>query len=253
MFKVASLSDVGIKRTHNEDAILVNTLASTFIVADGMGGHKKGEVASQLLIDTFTEVDTQVYTHSKNENYDEDDTLVPLSDIETHLNNIIKITTDKMMSYATENRIKTTMGTTVVGLKYLPNIQAWVLFHLGDSRAYHFRQNTLKQLTTDHSKYEVMKQQNMSQEAILQTGKNIITKAVGNFRAYKLDIDYLNTKPGDILLLCSDGISDLCSNEELNLLIIQYKDNLDFLCTQMKKLIYMRGAKDNLSIILIQV
>lgn len=249
MFNIAKLTDVGIKRSHNEDAILVNKETATFIVADGMGGHKKGEVASRILVETFDEIDTQVLDYAL---CDEDDTLVNAPDIEKKLNKTVKIATDKMLTYAKEHDITTIIGTTVVGIKYLSNIQAWILFHLGDSRAYHFSQNSLKQLTQDHSKYEMMKQQNMTQDAILQTGKNIITKAVGNFKAYTLEIDYITTKSEDILLLCSDGVSDVCSNDELLLLIIQYKHDLDFLCHQMKNLIYSRGAKDNLSIILIK-
>jgi len=250
MFNVAFLTDVGLKREHNEDAILVNKETATFIVADGMGGHEKGEVASKLLIETFAAAHTQNLPANLG---DDDDTIVPSLGIDDELNHSVVLATEKMIHYAEEKEIESTIGTTVVGLKYVTNIHAWALFHLGDSRAYQFSNNSITQLTTDHSKYEAMKAKNMSQEEIHKTGKNIITKAVGNFKAFTLDIRYITAKVGDILLLCSDGVSDLCSNDELLLLVIQYKDNLDFLCTQVKNLVYTRGAKDNLSIIAIQI
>ena len=248
MFNVAFLTDVGLKREHNEDAILVNKDMGTFIVADGMGGHEKGEVASKILVDTFlAPPEHNIQANLGNE----DDTVVPSFSLDDELNHYIEIASQKMMDYAKSKNIESTIGTTVVGVKYVSNIQAWVLFYLGDSRAYLFNENSLLQLTTDHSKHEAMRAKNISEDEIQKTGKNVITKAVGNFKPYKLDIQYIQTKPGNILLLCSDGVSDLCSRDELLLLVIQYKDNLDFLCTQIKNLVYTRGAKDNLSVIAI--
>jgi len=249
MFNVAFLTDVGLKREHNEDSILVDKETATFIVADGMGGHEKGEVASKILVDTFLSVPPH---HIQVNLGSEDDTVVPSYSLDNELNHYIDVASQKMMEYAKEKEIETTIGTTIVGVKYVPNIKAWALFHLGDSRAYLFNENSLLQLTTDHSKHEAMRQKNIDEEEIKKTGNNVITKAVGNFKAYALDIQYITAKSGNILLLCSDGVSDLCSKEELLRLIIQYKNNLDFLCTQIKNLVYTRGAKDNLSIIVIE-
>jgi protein phosphatase len=250
MFNVAFLSDTGLKREHNEDSVLVNKESSTFIVADGMGGHEKGEVASRILVETFLAVPGSNFHANLG---GEDDTVVPSSNIDDELNHCIELASDKMIQYSQGKRIESVIGTTVVGVKYISNIQAWVLFHLGDSRAYLFNENSLLQLTTDHSKHEAMRQKNISEEEILKTGKNVITKAVGNFKPYKLDIKYFTAKSGNIILLCSDGVSDLCDKDELLLLTIQYKNNLDFLCTQIKNLVYTRGAKDNLSIIAIKI
>ena len=141
----------------------------------------------------------------------------------------------------------------MVGFKYVEQIRAWVLFHLGDSRAYLFSQGSLQQLTVDHSKHEEMKQNHASDEEIEKAGKNVITKAIGNFNAFDLDIQYVVPKLKDILLLCSDGVTDLCTNDELLRLIIQYRKNLDLLCLQIKNLVYTRGAKDNLSVIAIEI
>ena len=250
MFNVSFLTDVGLKREHNEDSILVDKESGTFIVADGMGGHEKGEVASKILVDTFLSLPSHTIQVNLGS---EDDTVVPSHSLDDELNHYIDISSQKMIDYANQKEITSIIGTTVVGVKFVPNIQAWALFHLGDSRAYLFNENSLLQLTIDHSKHEAMRQKNIDEDEIKKTGKNVITKAVGNFKPYKLDIQYITAKKGNILLLCSDGVSDLCSRDELLLLMIQYKNNLDFLCTQIKNLVYTRGAKDNLSVIVIEI
>lgn len=249
MYNVAYLTDVGLVRDHNEDAILVDDTLNIFIVADGMGGHEKGEIASKILVDSFL----STYSPQISLDIDDDDTIVPSLGIENRLNHCIKMATDKIYQYASEKEIEGTIGTTVVGLKYIADIRAWVVFHLGDSRAYIYRQGSLKQLTVDHSKYEEMKKKNFTEEEIEKTGKNMITKAVGNFNTFELDIEYITPKLKDILLLCSDGVTDLCTNEELLRLIIQYKFNLELLCIQIKNLVYTRGGKDNLSVIAIEI
>lgn len=249
MYNVAFLTDVGLIREHNEDTILVHREADMFIVADGMGGHEKGEVASAIVVDSFL----HTYNDKVDLNIQEEDTVVPSLGIDTKLNHCIKVATKKIYQYAQDKELEGTIGTTVVGLKYVNDIRAWVLFHLGDSRAYLYRQGSLKQLTIDHSKHEEMKQKHASEEEIEKAGKNVITKAVGNFNAFELEVQYLVPKLKDIFLLCSDGVSDICTNEELLRLVIQYKNNLDLLCMQIKNLVYTRGAKDNLSIIAIEI
>ena len=250
MFEVAYLTDVGLKREHNEDAILIDKRSGMFIVADGMGGHEKGEIASKILVESF-------YATINNNQYidfgRDEDTIVPSTGIEDELNHAVESASKKMITYAEDKDIEGTIGTTVVGIKYMSTIQAWALFHLGDSRAYLFNDNSLLQLTVDHSRYEAMKQQNIPEDNTQKKGKNVITKAIGNFKPFALDIQYITTKKDSILLLCSDGVSDLCSNDELLLLIIQYRYDLNTLCMQIKNLVYSRGAKDNLSIIAIKI
>lgn len=249
MYNVSFLTDVGLVRDLNEDAILVDDKSHLFIVADGMGGHEKGEIASQIVIKSFLEEKMPLIK----QNRDEDATIVPSLGIDTQLNYCIQISTEKIYNYANEKKIKGTIGTTVVGLKYIEQIRAWVLFHLGDSRGYLYSQGSLKQLTVDHSKHEEMKQNNATDEEIKEAGKNVITKAIGNFNTFDLDIQYVMPKLKDILLLFSDGVTDLCTNDEILHLIIQYRKNLDLLCLQIKNLVYSRGAKDNLSVIAIEI
>lgn len=249
MYNVSYLTDVGLVRDHNEDAILVNHEAHLFVVADGMGGHEKGEIASQIVVQSFLEEKIPFKVQPNND----EATIVPTLGVETQLNYCVKKATEKIYQYTIDKEIEGTMGTTVVGLKYVEEFRAWVLFHLGDSRAYLYSQGALTQLSRDHSKHEEMKKNNASEEEIEQAGKNVITKAIGNFNAFDLDIQYVTPKLKDIFLLCSDGVTDLCSNEELLRMVIQYRKNLDLLCIQIKNLVYTRGAKDNLSVIAIEI
>ncbi len=252
MFNLVFFTDAGLKRGHNEDSILIDKKSATFIIADGMGGHKKGEVASRIVAECFIKQNDYIPA-DKTENLRDEETLVPNNSLEEELNHNIQVASKKMREYVIKNDIDGTMGSTIVGIKYVISIQAWALFHLGDSRAYLFRNNSLSQLTEDHSKYEELKRKNMPKEEIEKSGKNVITKAVGNFDPFPLEIQYISTKPLDILFLCSDGVSDLCTHEELLLLFIQYRDNLTLLSTQIKQLVYNRGARDNLSAIIVEI
>ena len=250
MFHIAYLTDVGLKRDHNEDTILIDKQSNIYLVADGMGGHEKGEVASKIVAETFLKQLTHAQSNALQSS--ESDTVVVTSTLEETLNNSVEIATKKIYTYADEKNITGTIGTTIVGVKYMQDVSAWAVFHLGDSRAYLFHDNSLRQLSIDHSKHEELRKEGVLEEEIAKTGKNLITKAVGNFDAYQLDMQYIAVKKKDILFLCSDGVSDLCSNDEILLLIMQYKNDLDLLCQQIKNLVYSRGAKDNFSIIVIE-
>jgi len=249
MLNIAFITDTGLVRDHNEDSILTDTRTATFIVADGMGGHEKGEIASQIVIDSFV----KNYTKPVPMAIGDDDTVVPSLGVNDKLNYCVKLATEEIYQYAKDKGVEGTIGTTVVGLKYISDIRAWAVFHLGDSRAYLYDKGSLKQLTRDHSKHEEMKKNNFSEEEIQKTGKNVITKAIGNFNPFHLEVQYFMPKSKNIFLLCSDGVTDLCRNDELLRLTIQYKNNLNLLCTQIKNLVYTRGAKDNLSVIAVEI
>ena len=253
MFDLAFFTDVGLKRKHNEDSMLIDKKTATFIIADGMGGHAKGEIASKVVVESFIDASNKNLSADTVTGIDDEDTLIPSNAIEGILNDNIKKASKQLQIYANEKNIKGTIGSTIVGIKYIISIQAWILFHLGDSRAYLFRSNALRQLTRDHSRYEELKKKNMSEEDIAKSGRNVITKAIGNFSPFPLEIQYITTQKEDILFLCSDGVSDLCTHDELLILFIQYQHNLSLLSAQIKQLVYSRGAGDNLSVILLKI
>jgi protein phosphatase len=232
---VAYLCERGLQRVENEDSILVDELESLFIVADGMGGHSKGCIASTTVVDIFRKT-TAFLEEEKLESFDEQGVKKAL---EKQLNLQVEKVTGLLYAYASKNIIEGTIGSTVVGLYKLPIFEKWAVFHLGDSRVYHLSNNTLTQLTLDHLDST--------------TSNSILSKAIGNFEAIPLELNFFNSEESDLFLLCSDGISDYCSNDELLNLLMKYRYSLALCCQYIKELIYGRGAKDNLSLIVVRI
>jgi protein phosphatase len=232
---VAYLCERGLERDENEDSILVDEAENLFVVADGMGGHEKGCVASTIVVDAFRQ--TNMFLEEKKlQSFDEQGVKDAL---EKQLNSQVEKATEALFTYAAQNVIEGIMGSTIVGLYKVPIFDKWAVFHLGDSRLYHLSENRLTQLTLDHSGST--------------TSSSVLSKAIGNFPAVPLEIHYFNPKEGDLFLLCSDGISDYCRNDELLDLALKYRYSLPLLCQYLKELIYERGAKDNLSLIVLRV
>ena len=271
MYKTAYLTDAGLKRKINEDALLVAEACNLFVVADGMGGHDKGEVASRMVVESFKQMlcadeDATISYCDENdddetvpyfENEEDEDATVAYNDdfekksqLEATLNRVIEISTNKIKTYAKEKVLSGQIGTTVVGLYKLKDEEQMALFHLGDSRAYRIRDTKIEKLTTDHSKYEQMKQSGKyNEEELSKINRNSITKAIGNFKVMPLEINYVELKKEDIFMLCSDGVSDLTHAKELLEMIKEENGNLENVVSNIRKLVYERGAKDNLSII----
>jgi len=271
MYNTAYLTDTGLKRKINEDALLVAEACNLFVVADGMGGHDKGEVASRIVVESFKQIlcADEDSTISYCDENDEDETIPYFDDndedvtmayndnfkqktqLEANLNKVIETSTNKIKTYAKERVLSGQIGTTVVGLYKLKDEEQMALFHLGDSRAYKIRDTKIEKLTTDHSKYEQMKRSGKySEEQLSKVNRNSITKAIGNFKVMPLEIKYTDLKKEDIFILCSDGVSDLTHAHELLEMVEKEKNNLGNIVESIKKLIYKRGAKDNLSIII---
>lgn len=232
---VAYLCDRGLERDENEDSILVDESEKLFVVADGMGGHEKGCVASTIVIDAFRKT-SMFLEEEKLESFDEHGVKESLK---KWLNAQVEKSTEALLSYTAKNLIEGTMGSTVVGLYKVPIFDKWVVFHLGDSRLYHLSGNRLTQLTLDH--------------AGSTSSSSVLSKAIGNFPAMPLEIHYFNPKEGDMFLLCSDGVSDYCRNDELLEMALKYRYSLPLFSQYLKELIYERGAKDNLSLIVLNV
>ena len=271
MYKTAYLTDAGLKRKTNEDALLVAETCNLFVVADGMGGHDKGEVASRIVVESFKQMlcadEDSTISYCDEEDADEtvpyfddndEDATVAYNDdfekksqLEATLNRVIETSTNKIKTYAKERVLSGQIGTTVVGLYKLKDEEQMALFHLGDSRAYRIRDKKIEKLTTDHSKYEQMKKSGKyNEEQLSKINRNSITKAIGNFKVMPLEINYTDLKKEDIFILCSDGVSDLTHAHELLEMVEEEKNNLKNVVENIKKLVYKRGAKDNLSIII---
>jgi PPM family protein phosphatase len=238
-FDVWGQTDVGLKRDNNQDSILVDKKLHLFVVADGMGGHKGGEVASALAVETMQEVFESELSDATNLHPRE---LLRKAYKEASRRIYIKSTR--------ENPELMGMGTTMVagfaakGKLFFANV--------GDSRAYLYRDNNLWQLTEDHSlineqiRHGVVDPNNP--EAFV--GRNVITRSVGFEEHVDVDVIEREVSPGEIYLLCSDGLSGLVTNEKITEILKGYPPNEAVAkCISEAK---RQGGDDNISVIIFQ-
>ncbi len=248
--RFAVASDVGRVRTNNEDSFLADPDLGIFAVADGMGGHASGEVASRLAVESLSESLARA-RQEKDANLSADHTAI-LSSPANLLVNSIRLANQKIYKSAQENKEYKGMGTTLVAVYFstTPSLVA----HVGDSRLYHLRGQAVRQITEDHSwVWEQYKQGLIAREAIATSPhKNIVTRALGIQPTVDVDIQDLELERGDFLLLCSDGLSDLVRDEEMIVASRNAKD-LERHCNGLVRLANSRGGKDNITVLLIQV
>lgn len=201
--KAYGKTDVGRKRQINQDSILVNARHHIYAVADGMGGHKGGEVASAMAIETLQEV--LIDEASKD------------SPIEGRMEKAYKLANERIyeFSHKAANKDLEGMGTTLVAC-YITQHKIFVS-NVGDSRAYLYRSGKVWQITEDHSLVQEQIRAGLinpekSEEVV---GKNVITRSVGYDPQVKIDIIFRKYTRGDLLLLCSDGLTGMLSNETI--------------------------------------
>ena len=242
---VAGISDKGCVRERNEDSINVHESGEILLLADGMGGHERGAEASRIAIDTFSgQVTPELIKSQMTEVTAAAGVPTQYASIHTIISRAVGKTANTIADINNELNLERYMGTTIVGLVIVDEEVFW--FHVGDSRVYRFKDSKLEQLTTDHSAYEDWKKAGSHGTA---PGKNLITKAIGINPFVEADIEYGEKVSGDLYLLCSDGLSDMISDEEIEEIL-----NSDNDITEKTNLLFnaalSAGGKDNVSIIL---
>jgi serine/threonine protein phosphatase PrpC len=229
------ISDVGKVRRHNEDSMLERPEIGLWAVADGMGGHSKGDVASQMIIDTLK----KVHEGTSLTRY--------IDDIEDRIMSVNR----KLIEKANETTKKTTIGSTVVIL--LAYEQYCVYIWAGDSRLYRLRNGELRQISTDHSQVELYIEQGLisREEAASHPHGNMITRAVGATQNLRLDMDIQKMARGDRYLLCSDGLNKHVSDVELEQFLS--KGTVQECCRHLIDMTLARGAGDNVTAIVVDI
>lgn len=238
--KSYAVTDIGRVRKLNEDAYYHDPdHMGLFIVADGMGGHQAGEVASALAVKSISEALKGVLPHCRSAQALDD----CLRDAVVRTNRTIY---ELAMSDAGYNG----MGTTVV-VCAVQRGQAHIA-HIGDSRAYLIRAGALKQLTTDHSLVqELLSRGRITEaEAVDHPRKNILTRALGTDPAVEVDTTHLDLLPGDRIMLCTDGLTNHVDAQEL--LEFAQKDPLQEACGEMVRLANNRGGFDNMTVLIVE-
>jgi PPM family protein phosphatase len=247
----AGLSDVGLQREHNEDSFIVLKEYDLFVVADGMGGHRAGDVASRLATETISEFFRSTEREDATWPFHFD---ANLSDDENRLLTGIRVANRQIYERSTRSRDHHGMGTTVVGAMFSPKRKRMYIGHVGDSRCYRVREGTIFQLTRDHSLVNdyLLAMPDMSEEQKAELPKNVITRALGMQDNVVVDIQNDDPQPGDVYLLCSDGLSGMVTDEEMCELATKHKD-LRALCKSLIRQANEAGGEDNITAIVVRI
>lgn len=231
------VTDKGRVRPHNEDAFLVAPDTGVFAVADGMGGHAAGEVASRIAIEAVDELLAR-------------ESALP-DDVPARLKRIIQEANRRIAERIQRHPECAGMGTTLV-LAALGRSTVW-LAHVGDSRAYLIRQGAIRQLTSDHSFVNELVRLGMltREQASRDPRRNVVTRALGSDPAVSPDVIEESFEPGDLLLLCSDGLNTMIPDEKI-LKAIQDGASLEDACHSLVEEANASGGEDNVTVVLIR-
>ena len=248
--RYAAKTDVGMKRTHNEDYFSLIEDEQLFIVADGMGGHASGEVASKMAAETIGEF----YQRTRE---DEDATWPykmdrSLSYIENRLVCGVKLANLRIFETACRDIRYKGMGTTIVSVLVCGD-KIYVC-HVGDSRVYRVREGQITQLTRDHSQLEDYKEAkpDMTEEEERNfPHKNVITRALGMRETVQVDIRGHQIKSGDVYVLCSDGLSGMVTDEVIGRIVSNSK-SLERAVAELVDSANRSGGTDNITTLLLQ-
>ena len=239
-FVASGLTDVGRERDHNEDTFLVDEELGLFIVADGMGGHLAGEVASALARDTIAE-------SVKHATTGEEAGKAPRL---ASLDAAIRLANQRVVREGQANRKQKGMGTTVVAM--ITDGDAVGIAHAGDSRCYRLREGALKRMTRDHSLIEELGGDDPAVMAALASYSNVITRALGTAADTAPDVRREAAQVGDIFLICSDGLCGPVDDAAMERLLTE-GGTLPELCTKLIGEANERGGPDNISVVLVRV
>ncbi len=247
--RYAAKTDVGMTRSHNEDYFALFEDEQLFLVADGMGGHASGEVASKLAADVIHEF----YRHSK----DADATWPFRSDHklsypENRLVAAIHLANSRIYKAAQKNARMAGMGTTVVAM--LVHGEAGYVAHVGDSRCYRVREGEIRPMTRDHSLLEDYRdaRPDMTEEEERNfPHKNVITRALGMRETVTVDIAKIDLASGDRYVLCSDGLSGMLSDDEIRD-IVAGEDDLEKVVAELIERANKAGGTDNVTAMVIE-
>jgi PPM family protein phosphatase len=228
--ETSGVTDAGRKRRRNEDAYILDP--PLFAVADGMGGAQAGEVASKLAVDAFRE-------------FHDADELEP----EERVTAIIQEANRRIYERAREDTQASGMGTTITAA--LVGGESVSIGHVGDSRAYRLRGGRLEQLTEDHSLVaDLVRGGRLTpEEADVHPQRSVITRALGTDSVVDVDAFTFETEPDDIILLCSDGLTTMLTDEEIVAIVSESK-SLEHAAKQLVKAANRRGGEDNVTVVL---
>lgn len=247
--KVARLSHVGMLREHNEDSVASDMSIGLVLLADGMGGYKAGEIASEIAVLVIAAELTEAM-QNPSPLFKTDINLLRESNM---LINAVEKTNAAIYHIAQNQPDCAGMGTTLVAGIFTDN--KLVLGHIGDSRMYRLRGDNFTQLTEDHSLVQEQINAGLltSAQAKVAKNKNLVTRALGIDADVELDTQELDVEVGDIYVMCSDGLSDLLSDVEIAGILQEYQANIEAGAGKLIAKANEYGGLDNISVVITRI
>lgn len=245
---VARLTDVGLHRDHNEDAVASDLSIGLLVLADGMGGYKAGEVASEIAVLTLTAEMNEAMRHKTAIRFMPG--LLPEAQMLMHA---VERANETIYQISQEQPQCAGMGTTLVVGIFTDN--KLVVGHIGDSRMYRLREGVLTQLTEDHSFLQEQLNAGLitPQQAKISVNKNLVTRALGIDEEVDLEVQEFAVEVDDIYLLCSDGLTDLVEDDEICKLLLDANGNIENAAARLVQTANEHGGKDNISVVIAMV
>ena len=247
-FLAAGLSDVGLQREHNEDSFCILPEHRLFIVADGMGGHRAGDVASKMA----THAIASFFQATSSEDATWPFSFDPhLSVDENRLITGIKLANRKIFEASIKHREVHGMGTTVVGALFSKEKDKLYVAHVGDSRAYRVRGSEITQLTRDHSLLNdyLLVMPDMTEEQKEELPKNVITRALGMQDSVAVDMVPDEPQAGDVYILCSDGLSGMVTDPQILEIIADSGSDMETAAERLVAAANQHGGEDNITVV----
>jgi PPM family protein phosphatase len=244
------ITDVGLQRDHNEDTFAVLSEHELFIVADGMGGHRAGDVASRLASESISDFFQRTAGEEVTWPFHFDS---GLSESENRLLTAIRLANRQIYEHSLKSHDLRGMGTTVVGALFNADTRKMYVGHVGDSRAYMIRDGQISQLTRDHSLVNdyLKVMPDMPEDQRSELPKNVITRALGMQDSVEVDLLAHDTRLGDTFVLCSDGLSGMISDAEI--LQVAGQKDLQSACRNLTALANEHGGEDNITAVLVRI
>jgi len=229
-------TDTGLVRDHNEDVVGCDADIALAVLADGMGGHRCGEMASAITVSTILELVTSES--------------IANSDVSHLLHKAITQANTNVRHASKENAQYRDMGTTIVATLFYDN--HFTVAHVGDSRLYRLRNDQLEQLTCDHSFVQEQVELGLqtAEQAKNSPNKNLITRAIGIDDYVQIDIQKGITMIDDIYLLCSDGVNDMIDDQTIKNILVENSNDLEQATAEIILQANLQGGNDNISVIL---
>lgn len=246
----ASLTDPGRVRDHNEDCIESRPDIGLYVLADGMGGYNAGEVASGMATSLIADGVQEEWLPQDAQKLDREAAKARAQEL---IAEHIARANAAIFNTSQSNPECAGMGTTLVVCLFFDNFLA--VAHIGDSRLYRLRGEEFSQVTRDHSLLQEQLDSGLitPEEAKLSQNKNLVTRALGIDPTVEPEIHVYETEPGDIFMLCSDGLSDMVEDDEIRLTMITLKTNPTLTVQQLIQAANDNGGRDNISAMLIRV